>query len=138
MFPRWLSSEARSKWLDQDGAFAMRDAQPKRFGQPVGDPFADHHPIDHGLDAMVLPRVQLRRIIDIDDFAVDARPQESGLANFGEHLAMLPFPAAHQRGQDHHFGARRQCGHFLQNLLGRLLPDRRAALVAMRRCPAGP
>ena len=115
----------------------MRDAQTKRFGQPVGDSLADHDPIDHRFDAMVLARAQLGRIVDVDHFAIDASPEESGLADRGKHLLMLPFPAAHQRGQDHHLRARRQCRHFFQYLLGRLLLNRRAALVALGRAQPG-
>ena len=50
---------------------------------------------------------------------------------------MLPLAAAHHRRQNHHLRARRQCRQFFENLLGRLLPNRRAALVALGRAQPG-
>ena len=67
---------------------------------------------------------------DVDHRAVDPGPQETGLADRLEHLRVLPLAAADQGGQDHHpraLGPRQQR---VEDLLGRLLADRRAALVA--------
>ncbi len=50
---------------------------------------------------------------------------------------MLSLPAAHHRGQNHHLRPRRQGRNLFQDLLGRLLLDRRAALVALRRAEPG-
>ena len=116
----------------QDRAFAVRQRQPGRLRQPGFDARADHDPIHHGLDRMVLARRQIAHLVDIEHFAVDPHPHEPRFAHRGQHVLVGPLATAdHRRQQDQlcSLGQRHQIGN---DLLGRLLADGRVALVAGR------
>ncbi len=55
--------------------FAVRERQLNRLGQPVANAFANHNAIDHRLDRVILPRLKLRWMLDIDHLAIHACPQ---------------------------------------------------------------
>ena len=116
----------------QHQSFAMADGQADRLGQPRLDAFADHDAIDDGLDVVGLLRHEFRRFVDLQHLAVDPRADEPGLADALDRLAVLPLAAADDRRQDHHPRAGGPGEQRFQDLLRRLLADRRAALVAGR------
>ena len=116
----------------QHRAVAVADRQLDRLGQPVANPLANHHAIDHRLDVVRPLADQLGRLVDVDHLAVDPGAEEAGLANRLEHVAMLALAAADHRREDHRPRPVAQGEQVLEDLLGRLLPDRLAALVTNR------
>ena len=61
---------------------------------------AHHEAVDDDGDVVVHPPIELRRIGDFDQIAVDDRADESLLARGLEQLAELAFAAAHERSED--------------------------------------
>src|SRR5882672_3101001 len=49
----------------------------ERFSQALRQVFADLEAVDHYLDAVLASRIELRRIVQLCDFAVDARAYEA-------------------------------------------------------------
>ena len=116
----------------QHQPFAVSNGQLDRLGQPAADTRANHHAIDHGLDMVRLVAVRLGRVVYVDHVAVQPRADEPGLANRGKHVLMPALAAANHRGQDHRPRAVRKREQLVEDLFGGLLPDRLAALVAVR------
>ncbi len=113
-------------------AFAVRQRQPHRLGQSRPRAFANDDPVDDRFDLVILARGQLAHLVEIQQLAIDAHPDEARLAHGGQHLFVLSLAAADQRGHHDQLRARGQLGQVVDDLLGRLLPDRRAALMTRR------
>ena len=80
---------------------------------------------------------QRRRLVDLQHLAVDPHADEAGLADALDRLAVLALASADDGGHDHHPRARRTREQRGQDLLRRLLADRRAALPADRLAQPG-
>ena len=76
-------------------------------------------------------------LVHVDHLAVDPGAEEAQLADRLEHVVVLALSPADQRREDHHPRAGAQFQQGVENLLGRLLADRLAALVAARLAQPG-
>ena len=121
----------------QHQAVAVPNRQVDRLGDPLAHPFADHHAVDHRFDVVRLLGDQLGRIAHVDHLAVDPGAEEPGLADRLEHVLVLALSPANQRREDHHPRAGAEFHQGVEDLLGRLLADRLAALVASRLAQPG-
>src|SRR5206468_7992811 len=70
----------------------------QRIGEPAAIFGADDKSIDDDLDAVILPPVELRRIRDFDELAVDVCPNEALLSHRLEQLAKFALPALNEWG----------------------------------------
>ena len=81
-------------------------------------------PVDDRLDGVFFIFLQIGGVFDFVEFAVDAHAHKALLADRLEHLFVLAFASAHQRGEQHHFGFGRNVQQLLDDVLGALLLDR--------------
>ncbi len=81
--------------------------------------------------------VQLGRAVQVDHQAVDAGPVETRLADRLEDLLVLPLAPANHGSQEHQAGSLGHGQEAIEDLLGRLLADRGAALVTARLAQPG-
>ena len=79
-----------------------------------------------------------RRIVHVDHLAVDPGAEEARpCGSISKHVLVLALSPADQRRQDHHPRAGAQLQQGVEDLLGRLLADRLAALIASRLAQPG-
>ena len=136
---RWLAAGAR-RWrggaallmAGDQHAFAMLDGEPQGFGESRFGVGLDDDSIHNRFDRMVLARIERREAFDVAQLAVDPHANETGFANRFEDRLMLALAASNHRGEQHQTRAFREADQPLLNLLGRLLADRLAALMAFR------
>ena len=107
------------------------------LGQAQLQVWADPKPVDHHLDIMLLVQIQLGRVIQFIEIAVDARADEALGVQLGKHLLVLAFALVHHRCQQHQTLALGQGQHLIDHLGDRLRLQRLAMLGAMRRADAG-
>src|SRR5690606_35533853 len=62
---------------DQRDAVGERERGLERLGEPLLDLGLDRDAVDDDLDVVLLALVELRRIVELDDLAVDARAEEA-------------------------------------------------------------
>ena len=89
-------------------------------------------PVDHHVDRVALVFLQRDLFIQREHLAVDPRPHEPARTRIRQHLLMLAFAVANDRGEHQQSRLRRQREHAVDHLLNRLLSDRVAADRAMR------
>jgi len=77
---------------------------------------------------MLAVGVEFRRIVQVEDFAVDPHADKAGFADPCQGIFLLAAAAANQRGQDQQPRALRQRGECLFDLRFGLLPNGLAAL----------
>ncbi len=115
-----------------------RDAlrEPEGRLDAVGDAPADallrHETVDHDLDRVLEVLGEADRLGELPDLTVDPCPREPLARQVPEQLLVLPLPAADHRGQDLEPGALGELQDLIHDLVGRLPPDRAAAVVAVR------
>ena len=103
-----------------------------RVGEPRAVRPADHEPVDHHRDIVVLATVELRDLGQVVGLAVYPNPHEPLLLGGLEHVAELAFAAAHQRGEDLELRPLRPGQHQVRDLRGALALDRRPVLGTVR------
>ena len=101
--------------------------------EALGDAGLHQQAVHNDFDGVVLALVQANRLVELPQFAIDARANEPILGEFFELLLVLAFAAPRDRREDHDaiFGLELQDG--LDDLLGRLPSDGLAAVGAVRR-----
>ena len=124
---------------DQHQAIAVADRQIDRLADPIAHPFANHHAVDHRFDVVLFLRATSAggSSTSITWPSMRAR-RKPGLADRFDPSLCSPSAAAHQRAR----GSSPAClgaefHHGVEDLLGRLLADRFAALVAPRLAQPG-
>ena len=103
-----------------------------RVGQPLAHVVAHHEPVDDDRDVVLELLVELDRVLEQAQFAVDLGPRVAVGPQLVEELAVLALAAAHDRREHHEARAVLELHHLVDDLLDRLAFDRRAADVAMR------
>src|SRR6185436_19782068 len=98
---------------------------------------ADDEAIDDDGDVVIHPPVQLGRIGDLDQIAVDNGADEALLAGGIEELAELSFAAAHQRGENLEAGSFGPLEDRIGDLARALTLHRTPAVGAVRRPGSG-
>ena len=89
-------------------------------------------PVDDDLDRVLAVAVELRQLVDLVDFAVDAQPHEALRAQLLEEVGLLAFAPRHERGQHHDARALGQREHVVDHLRDALRGEREAVLGAVR------
>ncbi len=89
----------------------------------AGSPVADHQPIDHDIDAVLVLLVEGDLLVEILQLPVHANADEPGLLRAGQHLLVLALAVAHERRHDHQPGVSREVVELVDDLLHRLPRD---------------
>ena len=92
---------------------------------------AGHETVNDDLDGVPLLLVEVELLAEVVDFAVDAHPDESGLARVLEHLFVLTLATPDHRRENLEPGALGQAEYGVHDLLDGLSLDRTSALVAV-------
>jgi hypothetical protein len=103
---------------------------------PIGR--ADHEPVHHDRDVVVLPAIERRDLAQVVGLAVHPHPHEATLADVLEQLAEFALAAAHHRRQHLDPGLIRPAENGLGDLRRALPGDRGAVVRAMRHPGPGP
>ena len=135
---RVLGVEVDEVQQDEPGGEVQRGLD--RVGEPALRRGLGREPVDDDLDGVLLLLVELRRAVDhvgeLDRLAVDPCPAETLRLQAAEELDVLTLAAADDRREHLEAGALLELQDAVDDLLGGLSLDRRAALGAVR--PAGP
>ncbi len=123
--------------VDDDDVVGEAEGDLDRFGEPALDPGLEDQPIDHDVDGVVAPPVELDVFVERSLLAVDAHLRESAGAQPGQLLLELALPPAHDRREHVHALLVRREHHHVDDALERLGGDRAAAEVAMRDADVG-
>ena len=116
-----------------------RDALPqaqrgfKRLGQALAQIRAHFEAIHDGLDAVLAAHVELGRLIQFHDLAVDSRTDESPRLQFIEEFGVLALAFGDGRCEQHHGGAFRMLQHRVHHLAHRLRGEIDVMIRATRR-----
>jgi len=94
--------------------------------------WAHHEPVDDHRDVVIHPPIELGRLGDLDELAIDYGADEALLAGGLEQLAELAFATAHQRSQHLDLRAFRPGEDRVGDLSGALALDSAAAVGAVR------
>ncbi len=124
--------------LDLDDAVRQADRGLDRVGEPLAQVGAHHEPVDDDRDVVLELLVELDRLVQLAQLAVDLRPREAVRAELLEELAVLALATADDRGEHHEPRALVELHHLIDDLLGRLPGDRRPAVRAVRVADARP
>ena len=108
-----------------------------RVGQPALGGRLDAEPVDHDLDVVLLVLLQLGRVGERDDGAVDPRPRVALGLQLAEQLGVLALAAADDRREDLEPVALGQLEDAVDDLLRGLAGDVATALGAVRVTDAG-
>ena len=132
------------------GSLASRSTKSKMISPPARpsavstesvsrrlDDCLDREPVDDHLDGVLLLLVELGRVVEAVDLAVDPGPGEALGLELLEQLDVLPLAAADDRREHLEPGALLERQHPVDDLLRRLPLDRRAADRAVRAAGAG-
>ena len=114
-------------------------ARPERGLDRVGEPALGtrvaalgDEPVDDHLDGVLHLLLELGRLGQRDDLAVDPRPGEALGLELGEEVDVLPLAVAHDGSEHLEAGALGQLEQLVDDLLRRLAGDRLAADRAVR------
>ena len=102
-----------------------------RVGQPLADAVLAHQPVDEHLDGVLLVLVELGRLGQLVELAVDVGAHEAFLAQLGELALVLALAVAHHRRQHREARALGQLEDAVDHLLHGLRGDRLAAAAAV-------
>ena len=119
-----------------DEPFGELERRLDRVGEAAAIVGAHDEAIDDDRDGVVLPAVQLRRIGDLDERAVDVGANEALLAHGLEQLAELTLAPLHERRADLDLRVGLPAEHRLGDLRRALPLHRAAAVGAVRRAGA--
>ena len=100
--PRLREAQARAAGLDRlrpQLALALAEAELDALGDPLAVLLADVDPIDHEGDVVLELLVELGRLVEGVDLAVDLDPEEAAALELLEELAELALAVDHQRRQ---------------------------------------
>ena len=93
-------------------------------GEPGGDVLPDDDAVHHHVDVVLVFLVELGRLADLIELAVDLDALEALLLQLGQLLAVLALAPAHDRGQQIEPRPLRQRQHAVHHLRDRLALDR--------------
>src|SRR5207245_3466701 len=108
--------------------------------EPCGGTRFDEQAIDNNFDGVVLALVELRRIIELDEFAIDAGADEAVLRQLLQFVAVGAIASADDGREDHDAivgFAELSAENGLHNLFAGLARDGMAALGTMRNAYGG-
>ncbi len=123
---------SRRQQLDLDDRVRQPRRRLDRVGQALADVVAHDEPVDDHRDVVLELLVELDRIFQQAQLAVDLRPRVAVGAQLVEELAVLALAPAHDRREHHEARALLELHDLIDDLLDRLALDRRAADVAVR------
>jgi len=106
-------------------------------GQPRLQPFAHDDPVHHHVDIVAEVLLQLRRVFELVETAIDLDPLEALLAQLGEFLAILALAVADDRGEQVGARALRHRHHPVDHVLHLLGLDRQPGGGGIGRAGAG-
>ena len=106
------------------------------FGEALRGIGAQPQPVDHGLDAVLAPCVELRRRIELDHASVDARAHEAPRLQVAQHGVVRALAVLHQRREHHHRRAFAEPQRLVDHLAHGLRLERGAVLGAVRHAGA--
>ena len=113
-------------------AVGERDRGFERFGEPLLCVVAHAQPVDDRFDRVLLVLVERRRMIEVGDDAVDARPDESVGDEFAEHVLVFAFAIGDHRREHHDARIARQREHLVDHLTDGLRRERLTVVRAAR------
>ena len=123
---------------DQHNTAGHPDGGLHRVGHPSAlGAVAYHQPVHHDLDGVPLLLVQVECLGEVVDLAVDADPDEAGLARLLEDLFVFALAATHHGRHDLDAAALGQVQDGVDDLLDGLPLDGAAAFVAVGRPDTG-
>ncbi len=141
------ASDCEKFWISSRPVVGLhrdrRDAlgQLERGLDGVGDAPADvglrDEAVDHHLDRVLVGLGQPDRLGQLAHLAVDPRPREPLACELVEQLPVLALAPAHDRRQDLEARALGQLHDLVDDLIGRLAPDRAPAVGAVRMADPG-
>ena len=101
---------------DPRDALAEAERGLEGFGQPLLEIGAHLEPVDDRLDRVLALGIELRRGVELDVLAVDARAHETLAAQLLDHLQVLALAAGDDRGEQGERRAFGQCQHLVDHL----------------------
>ncbi len=123
--------------VDDDDVVGELEGDFDRFGEPALDPGLEDQAVDHHVDRVIAPPIQLDVFVERPRLSVDPQLGEAARAQRRELLLELPFAATNDRRQDvDALVVRRQQDH-VDDPLERLRCDLAAAEMAMRHADVG-
>ncbi len=109
----------------------------QRFGQALLVLALDAEAVDQRFDHVLALRVERRRLVEIDDFTVDACADETLCAQIGDELQMAALAILHQRREQHQPRALGQGEDVIDHLADRLRGELDTVRGAARFAGAG-
>ena len=108
----------------------------ERLGQTLADVIAYLEAVDDHLDGVLLVQLEIGRVVELIDLAIDPRTDIALGMQLGEQLVILALALGDHRGQQHQLAALRQRENLVDHLADRLRLERLAVGRTARR--AGP
>ena len=123
--------------VEDDEAAGQAERGLDRVGEPALGALLDREPVDDHLDRVLLLLLELRRLGQRVDDAVDPDAGEALGLQGAEQVDVLALAGADDRGEHLEAGALLHAEHLVDDLLRRLPGDRLAAVRAVRLAGAG-
>ena len=127
----------RRQHLDGDEAVGEAERRLDGVGEPAHTLATGDQTVDDDVDVVLAGLRELRHLLDRVDGAVDPYARVAVGRELLEHRGVLALTAADDRGEDLEAGAVGELGDLVDDLLGGLPSDRRAAVRTVRMTDAG-